>query len=317
MALSWIQAVKLYHQQHGTKYKVPRKGTLEYEAVRKLMADHKTGSEVHSAPKSTPQKQQNIVNEILEELDMSKANEITKQIIQRHLDEARREINDTFVGEGVKELVGLVPKVVSSIPQVSKKTIEKGVELVKDAKEGVVDAKEKAKELYDSWVNVKNAVGVIVKEVKKSKKTISGKGLRQLGKGLELTDVMKYIPAMDKILGLVKQHPKLSGLVASVNLKSKNPLELIQHITSIGKAVDKASNIAKTELNKVMKGKGLTQLGRGKHQKGGFLPFLIPFIPAITAALSSAAAAAGTAAAGVAGARVATGVVNAIEGKAF
>src|SRR6056300_595317 len=313
MALSWIQAVKLYHQQHGTKYKVPRKGTPEYDAVRKLMADHKTGSSDHTS-KSSPEKQENIVNEILEELDMSKANAMTKEIIQRHLDEARREINDTFLGEGVKELVGLVPKVVSNIPQVSKKTIEKGVELVKDAKEGVVDAKEKAKELYDSWVNVKNAVGVIVKEVKKS---ISGNGLRQLVTGLELTDVMKYIPAMNKILGLVKQHPKLSGLVSSVNLKSKNPLELIQHITSIGKAVDKASNIAKTELNKVMKGKGLTQLGRGKHQKGGFLPFLIPFIPAITAALSSAAAAAGTAAAGVAGARVAIGVVNAIEGKAF
>ena len=323
MKLSWVQAVKLYHQQNGTKYKVPRKGTPEYTAVKKLMANSST-----EKPKMSGEaiKMPNIVNEILEELDMSKASELTKQIIEKHLKEATREIKDTFVGNGIDDLVGLVPKVVSKMPTISKKVIDKGLEVVKDAKEGVESAQQKAKELHSQWNNVKNAVDIIVKEVKKSKKTITGKGLNQLGKGLGLNEIMKFVPALDKIFSLVKQHPKLSSIVSNVNLKTKDPMKLIGDITNIGKAVNKAKTLATQELNKILKmkgkglvqlGNGLNQLGRGKGQQGGFLPFLIPFMPAIVSALSAAGAAAGTAAAGVAGARVASGVVNAIEGKPF
>ena len=35
--VSWVQALKEYAKQHGGKYVVPKKGTPEYDAVKKLM----------------------------------------------------------------------------------------------------------------------------------------------------------------------------------------------------------------------------------------------------------------------------------------
>tara|TARA_A100000171_G_scaffold17367_1_gene15836 strand:- start:761 stop:874 length:114 start_codon:yes stop_codon:yes gene_type:complete len=35
--MSWIEALKKYNKQKGGKYKIPKKGTAEYNEVKKLM----------------------------------------------------------------------------------------------------------------------------------------------------------------------------------------------------------------------------------------------------------------------------------------
>lgn len=34
----WIKALRLYHDKHGGKYTVPKKGTTAYDEVKKIMA---------------------------------------------------------------------------------------------------------------------------------------------------------------------------------------------------------------------------------------------------------------------------------------
>ena len=40
MALSWKDAMKKYFAMHGKKFHIPRKGTEEYEAIKKLQGEH-------------------------------------------------------------------------------------------------------------------------------------------------------------------------------------------------------------------------------------------------------------------------------------
>ena len=51
MAMSWVEAVKAYCAKHGCKYKVPRKGSPEYEEVKKMMGGGAAPPDEKAAPK--------------------------------------------------------------------------------------------------------------------------------------------------------------------------------------------------------------------------------------------------------------------------
>lgn len=51
--MSWIEALKEFKVQNGGEYKIPKKGTPEYEIVKEIQAKNKASKVVSVAP-STP-----------------------------------------------------------------------------------------------------------------------------------------------------------------------------------------------------------------------------------------------------------------------
>jgi len=292
--LTWIQAVKLYSEQTGQKYKVPRKGTPQYDAVKKLMTQHNgmaMPKKLNTGVSKTQQKEivNEVVEEILDDIDLSRASEMTKQILERHLLEARREINDTFSGEGLDDLLNLVPE--SIVP---KKDIEQVKKTAMDVSKGNFDADE----LFASFKNIKKAVGKIDTTIKKEIKKQQGSGLTQLGSGI-LDDIAKLI---NPILPILKSVAPMPIKIATDNIEN-----LKRDFDKVKAAINKVGVSVKKQ-----QGSGLKQLGNG-HQSGGFV-FTIPLI---ISGLIAGAQALAAGAAGAVGARLATGVANAIEGKKF
>jgi len=292
--LTWIQAVKLYSEQTGQKYKVPRKGTPQYDAVKKLMTQHNgmaMPKKLNTGVSKTQQKEivNEVVEEILDDIDLSRASEMTKQILERHLLEARREINDTFSGEGLDDLLNLVPE--SIVP---KKDIQQVKKTAMDLSQGNISVNE----LKDSWKNIKKAVTKIdglVKKGVKGEQTASG--LTQLG-GSIFDDIANFIKPLIPVLAPVANIPEIKNITP-------------ENVTRVWGQVKAAIKDVDGKVKKTFSGKGLKQLGKG-HQSGGFLPFLVALIPTIVSALSTAAAAAATGAATYAGARAAEAIGNAL-----
>ena len=292
--LTWIQAVKLYSEQTGQKYKVPRKGTPQYDAVKKLMAQHSgmtMPKKLNTGVTKTQQKQivNEVVQDILEDIDLSRASDMTKQILERHLSEARREINDTFEGQGLDDLLNLVPE--SIVPK-------KDIEQVKKTAQNVSQGNISVSDLKDSWKNIKKAVtkidGLVKKGVQEGQK---GSGLTQLG-GSIFDDIAKLIKPLIPVLAPVANIPEIKNITP-------------ENVTRVWGQVKAAIKDVDGKIKKTFSGKGLKQLGKG-HQNGGFLPFLIALIPTITAALSTAASAAAVGAATYAGSKAAEAIGKAL-----
>ena len=292
--LTWIQAVKLYSEQTGQKYKVPRKGTPQYDAVKKLMAQHSgmtMPKKLNTGVTKTQQKQivNEVVQDILEDIDLSRASDMTKQILERHLSEARREINDTFEGQGLDDLLNLVPE--SIVPK-------KDIEQVKKTAQNVSQGNISVSDLKDSWKNIKKAVtkidGLVKKGVQEGQK---GSGLTQLG-GSIFDDIAKLIKPLIPVLAPVANIPEIKNITP-------------ENVTRVWGQVKAAIKDVDGKVKKTFSGKGLKQLGKG-HQNGGFLPFLIALIPTITAALSTAASAAAVGAATYAGSKAAEAIGKAL-----
>ena len=296
--LTWIQAVKLYSQQTGQKYKIPRKGTPQYDAVKRLMNQHNGMAVVKQMPKTTntriaPTQQKQIVNEvvqdILEEIDLSRASDMTKQILERHLSEAKREINDTFQGQGLDDLLNLVPE--SIVP---KKDIQQVKKTAMDVSQGNISVNE----LKDSWKNIKKAVTKIDGLVKKGiQETQKGSGLTQIGSSI-FDDIANFIKPLIPVLAPVANIPEIKNITP-------------ENVTRVWGQVKAAIKDVDGKVKKTFSGKGLKQLGKG-HQNGGFLPFLIALIPTIVSALSTAASAAAVGAATYAGSKAAEAIGKAL-----
>lgn len=292
--LTWIQAVKLYSQQTGQKYKVPRKGTAQYDAVKKLMTQHNgmvMPKKLNTGVSKTQQKQivNEVVEEILDDIDLSRASEMTKQILQRHLSEARREINDTFEGQGLDDLLNLVPE--SIVP---KKDIEQVKKTAMDVSQGNISVNE----LKDSWKNIKKAVTKIDSLVKKGVKgEQTASGLTQLG-GSIFDDIANLIKPLIPVLAPVANIPEIKNITP-------------ENVTRVWGQVKAAIKDVDGKVKQTFSGKGLKQIGKGE-QRAGFLPFLIALIPTIVSALSTAASAAAVGAATYAGARAAEAIGKAL-----
>ena len=295
--MKFVTAVKIYHQRNGTKYKVPRKGTPEYDAVRKIMLE---GGEP-----AAPSKKQNVnmairpavvdkvVNDILEDIEMSKASEMVKDILSKHMKEAKREVTDTFQGEGIDDLLKMIPD--SIAPQ-------KDIEQVKKTATDVSQGNISVPELKKSWGNIKKAmtkIDVLVKKGVKQDDKQTAKGLSQLG-GNIFNDIVSFIKPLIPVLAPVANIPEIK------NITQDNIVKVWGQVQNAIKDID-------GRVKKTLTGRGLKQLGSAAHdQKGGFLPFLLALIPTITSALSAAAAAAATGAATYAGAKAAEAIGKAL-----
>jgi len=288
--LTWIQAVKLYSQQTGQKYKIPRKGTPQYDAVKKLMNQYNgmtMPKKLNTGVNKTQQKQivNEVVEEILDDIDLSRASEMTKQILERHLSEARREINDTFEGQGLDDLLNLVPE--SIVP---KKDIQQVKKTAMDVSQGNISVND----LKDSWKNIKKAVTKIDGLVREGQK---GSGLTQLG-GSIFDDIANLIKPLIPVLAPVANIPEIKNITP-------------ENVTRVWGQVKAAIKDVDGKVRKTFSGKGLKQLGKG-DQRAGFLPFLIALIPSIVSALSTAASAAAVGAATYAGSKAAEAIGKAL-----
>tara|TARA_R110002153_G_scaffold53096_1_gene148343 strand:+ start:1 stop:876 length:876 start_codon:yes stop_codon:yes gene_type:complete len=291
--MKFVTAVKIYHQRNGSKYKVPRKGTPEYDSVRKIML------EGGPAPAKTKTKNINmdvkpaivnkVVSEILEDIEMSKASEMVKDILSKHMKEAEREVTDTFQGEGINDLLKMIPESIAS---------QKDINQVKQSAVDVSKGKFDADELFASFKNIKKAVNKIDNTIKKEVKKQQGSGLSQLGGGF-LEDLAKLINPILPILKSVSPMPLKVATDSIENLK--------RDFDIVKKAINKVGLSAKKQ-----QGSGLMQLGNG-DQSGGFI-FTIPLI---ISGLVAGAQALAAGAAGAVGARLAKGVINLTEGKKF
>ena len=291
--MKFVTAVKIYHQRNGSKYKVPRKNTPEYDAVRKIMLE---GGPV---PTKTKTKTKNInmdvkpaiidkvVSEILEDIEISKASEMVKDILSKHMKEAEREVVDTFQGEGINDLLKMIPDSIAS---------QKDINQVKQSAVDVSKGKFDADELFASFKNIKKAVNKIDSTIKKEQQ--KGSGLSQLGGGI-LDDIAKLINPILPILKSVAPMPLKIATDSIENLK--------RDFDIVKQAINKVGVSAKKQ-----QGKGLMQLGNG-DQSGGFI-FTIPLI---ISGLIAGAQALAAGAAGAVGARLAKGVINLTEGKKF
>lgn len=288
MKLSWVQAVKQYHMNNGTKYKVPRKGTPEYNAVRALM-NNNLQQEQTNTPKikieitNNSTNNSKLVNELLEDIEMSRATEMAKDILSKHIKEAKREIVDTFEGEGIDDLLGMIPENI-----VSKKDVEQVKNTAINTSKGNININD----LKKSWSNIKNVVKKIDNVVKKEKSKITGDGLKQIG-GNIFEDIGNLIKPLLPVLQPVAK-------IANINIKDVS--NVVDKWGDIKNAIDKVDGMVKKNLNakelKKIQGSGLGQLG-------GFFPLLLALIPAITSALSTAGVAMATGAATYAGTRLA------------
>jgi len=289
--MKFVTGVKIYHQRNGTKYKVPRKGTPEYDAVRKIMMEE-GGT---PAPKQNvnmvvkPAVVDKVVNDILEDIEMSAASEMVKGILSKHMKEAERQVRDTFQGEGVADLLKMIPSSIAS---------QKDIEQVKQSAVDVSKGKFDADELFASFKNIKKAVNKIDSTIKKEMKKQQGSGLSQLGGGF-LEDLAKLINPILPILKSVAPVPVKIATDSIENLKSD--------FDKVKKAINKVGLEAKKQ-----QGSGMVQLGNGEHT-GGFI-FTIPLI---ISGLVAGAQALAAGAAGAIGARLAKGVVNLVEKKPF
>jgi len=292
--MKFVSAVKIYHQRNNTKYKVPRKNTPEYDAVRKIML------EGGPAPAKTKTKNINmdvkpaivdkVVSEILEDIEMSKASEMVKDILSKHMKEAKREVTDTFQGEGINDLLKMIPESIAS---------QKDINQVKQTAVDVSKGNISVPELKKSWKNIKTAVTKIDGLVKKGvKQGQTAKGLSQLG-GNIFNDIVSFIKPLIPVLAPVANIPEIK------NITQDNVVKVWGQVKDAIKDVD-------SKVKKTLTGKGIKQLGNGAHQEGGFLPLLLALIPTITSALSTAAAAAATGAATYAGARAAEAIGKAL-----
>ena len=293
--MKFVTAVKIYHQRNGTKYKVPRKGSPEYDAVRKIMMEE-GGT---PAPKQNvnmvvkPAVVDKVVNDILEDIEMSRASEMVKGILSKHMKEARREVTDSFQGEGLDDLLKMIPDSIAS---------QKDINQVKGNIENISKGNISVPELKKSWGNIKKAVtkidGLVKKGVKEGDKQTAN-GLSQLG-GNIFNDIVSFIKPLIPVLAPVTNIPEIKNITQD-------------NIVKVWGQVKGAINDIDTKVKKTLTGKGLKQLGSGKHdQQGGFLPLLLALIPTITSALSAAAAAAATGAATYAGAKAAEAIGRAL-----
>ena len=289
--MKFVSAVKIYHQRNGSKYKVPRKNTPEYDAVRKIMLE---GGPAPTKSKNVnmevkPAVVNKVVSEILEDIEMSKASEMVKNILSKHMKEAKREIIDTFQGEGINDLLRMIPESIAS---------QKDINQVKGNIENISKGNISVPELKKSWKNIKTAVTKIDGLVKKGvKQGQTAKGLSQLG-GNIFNDIVSFIKPLIPVLAPVANIPEIK------NITQDNVVKVWGQVKDAIKEVD-------TKVKKTLTGKGLKQLGNG-DQKGGFLPLLLALIPTITSALSAAAAAAATGAATYAGAKAAEAIGKAL-----
>ena len=292
--MKFVTAVKIYHQRNGTKYKVPRKGTPEYDAVRKIMLEEApaAGKKQNINMEVKPAVVDKIVSEILEDIEMSKAGEMVKDILSKHMSEAKREVLDTFQGEGIDDLLKMIPESIAS---------QKDIEQVKKTATNVSQGNISVPELKKSWGNIKKAVtkidGLVKKGVKQGDKQIAS-GLAQLG-GNIFNDIVSFIKPLIPVLAPVANIPEIK------NITQDNVVKVWGQVKDAMKDID-------GKVKKTLTGRGLKQLGSGAHQKGGFFPLLLALIPTITSALSAAAAAAATGAATYAGAKAAEAIGKAL-----
>jgi len=289
--MKFVTAVKIYHQRNGSKYKVPRKGTPEYDAVRKIMLE---GGPAPAKTKTInmdvkPPVVDKVVSEILEDIEMSKASEMVKDILSKHISEAKREVLATFQGEGINDLLKMIPDSIAS---------QKDINQVKQTAVDVSKGKFDADELFNSFKNIKKAVNKIDTTIKKEVKKQQGSGISQLGGGI-LDDIAKLINPILPILKSVAPMPVKIATDSIENLK--------RDFDKVKQAINKVGVSAKKQ-----QGKGLMQLGNG-DQSGGFI-FTIPLI---ISGLVAGAQALAAGAAGAVGARLAKGVINLTEGKKF
>ena len=248
------------------KYKVPRKGTPEYDAVRKIMMEDGGAP----APKQNINMQVNpavvdkVVNEILEDIEMSRASEMVKGILSKHMKEARREVSDTFQGEGINDLLKMIPDSIAS---------QKDINQVKGNIENISKGNISVPELKKSWGNIKKAVtkidGLVKKGIKQGDKQ-TAKGLTQLG-GNIFNDIVSFIKPLIPVLAPVSNIPEIK------NITQDNVVKVWTQVKNAIKDVD-------TKVKKTLTGRGLKQLGSSvaHDQKGGFLPLLLALIPTIT-----------------------------------
>ena len=288
MKLSWVQAVKQYHMNNGTKYKVPRKGTPEYIAVRALM-NNSPQQEQTNTPKmkmeitNKSNNNSKLVNELLEDIEMSKATEMAKDILSKHIKEAKREILDTFSGEGIDDLLSMIPENI-----VSKKDVEQVKNTAINTSKGNININD----LKKSWSNIKNVVKKIDNVVKKEKSKNVGNGLNQIG-GNIFEDIGNLIKPLLPVLQPVAK-------IANINIKDVS--SVVDKWGDIKNAIDKVDVMVKKNLN----AKELNKIqGSGLGQLGGFFPLLLALIPLISSALSTAGVAVATGAATYAGTRLA------------
>ena len=82
--VSWTQALKMYAQQTGKKYAIPRKGSPEYEAVKKLMGKDAPAAEPKEAPSGEGTKKGEVRK------TARKAFEGTKQEAEKKADKPKR-----------------------------------------------------------------------------------------------------------------------------------------------------------------------------------------------------------------------------------
>ena len=289
MKLSWVQAVKQYHMNNGTKYKVPRKGTPEYIAVRALMNNNSPQQEQTNTPKmkmeitNKSNNNSKLVNELLEDIEMSKATEMAKDILSKHIKEAKREILDTFSGEGIDDLLSMIPENI-----VSKKDVEQVKNTAINTSKGNININD----LKKSWSNIKNVVKKIDNVVKKEKSKNVGNGLNQIG-GNIFEDIGNLIKPLLPVLQPVAK-------IANINIKDVS--NVVDKWGDIKNAIDKVDVMVKKNLN----AKELNKIqGSGLGQLGGFFPLLLALIPLISSALSTAGVAVATGAATYAGTRLA------------
>ena len=291
--MKFVTAVKIYHQRNGSKYKVPRKGTPEYDSVRKIMLE---GGPAPTKTKNInmdvkPAIVDKVVSEILEDIEMSKASEMVKNILSKHMKEAKREVLDTFQGEGINDLLKMIPESIAS---------QKDINQVKGNIENISKGNISVPELKKSWKNIKTAVtkidSLVKQGVKQGDKQTAG-GLSQLG-GNIFNDIVSFIKPLIPVLAPVASIPEIK------NITQDNVVKVWGQVKDAIKNID-------TKVKKTLTGRGLKQLGNG-DQKGGFFPLLLALIPTITSALSAAAAAAATGAATYAGAKAAEAIGKAL-----